>query len=526
VHVPSHTPLIGRFRGTRAAAAVAALLVLMTTVACSSSSSSKTDAAVKPDTLNVGLPVSSIPQDFNAAKTVPTTFFFAMTYEPLIHLNDDGTFGPALAKSFGYVGSGNTKFQLELRDDAKFADGTSVTADAVKKWLTYYSKNGAFATQFDLASIDTEGTNKVVLNFKTPKPDVPWNLAQTNGWGFVASPAAVDSPEQLSKATFGAGPYKYDPAQSQPGSQLTLVPNEYYYDKSKVRFKKVVLKQVGNASSMVQALSAGQIDIGQGDFSVLDAANKAGFANAGGTLSWDALRFANSPGSPWGKLEVRQAVNYAVDRKGLTKALIGGQGDATSTWMPADGFVKEEQEHYTHDPEKAKQLLQQAGYANGVTLTIVDIPGVLTDGTPADALVQAVAEQLKKIGVTLKITTVQPAQYFTELRSGKYDGYVANFGINTYGTYVPIFITSPAAGTGTTGDAKLKQLTSQYLSASDPAAVAQEVSRYVTEQALYLPIYAPKSYMFFKKGLKGVAFPTLPNGLVYGAQPDPTEWHF
>ena len=48
----------------------------------------------------------------------------------------------------------------------------------------------------------------------------------------------------------------------------------------------------------------------------------------------------------------------------------------------------------------------------------------------------------------------------------------------------------------------------------------------MTEQALYLPIYAPKSYMFFKKGLKGVAFPTLPNGLVYGAQPDPTEWHF
>lgn len=522
MYVPPHPPVIGRARRTRVAAAVAALL-LMTTVACSSSS---TGGAAKPDTLNIGLPASSIPQDFNIAKTVSSVFFFALAYEPLIHLNDDGTFGPALAESFGYVGPGNTSFQLELRADAKFSDGTPVTAEAVKKWMTYYSKNGPFASQFDLASIDTEGTNKVVLNLKTPNPSVPWNLAQTNGWGFVASPAAVDGPEQLSKATFGAGPYTLDAAQSQPGSQLTFVPNEHYYDKSKVRFKKVVLKQIGSASSMVQALSAGQIDVGQGDYSILAAASQAGFAAAGGTLSWDGLRFANSPDRPWGKLAVRQAVNYAIDRAGLTKALIGGQGEATSTWMPADGFVKEEKEHYTYDPEKAKQLLKEAGYVDGVTLTIVDIPGVLPDGTPADALVQAIAEQLKKVGVTLKITTVQPAQYFTELRSGKYDGYVANFGINTLGTYIPIFFTTPAAGKGTTDDATLQKLTARYLSAENSAAVAQEISRYVTKQALYVPVYAPKSYMFFKKGLKGVAFPTLPNGLAYGAHPDPTQWQY
>nr|WP_238352727.1 ABC transporter substrate-binding protein [Kribbella solani] len=467
-----------------------------------------------------------MPQDFNVAKTVSSIFFFALAYEPLIHLDDDGTFGPALAKSFGYVGPGNKKFQLELRAEAKFSDGTPVTAAAVKKWITYYAKNGPFASQFDLASIDTEGTTKVVLNLKTPNPSVPWNLAQTNGWGFIASPAAVDDPARLSKATFGAGPYKLDPAQSQAGSQLTFVPNENYYDKSKARFKKVVLKQISNASSMIQSLSAGQIDIGQGDYSILDAATQAGFATTGGTLSWDALRFSNSPDRPWGKLQVRQAVNYAIDRASLTKALIGGKGEATSTWMPADGYVKEAKDRYPYDPEKARQLLKEAGYANGVTLTIVDIPGVLTDGTPADALVQAIAQQLQKVGVTLKITTVQPAQYFTELRSGKYDGYVANFGINSYGTYVPIFITSPAAGKGTTDDVTLKKLTARYLSAEHPEAVAQEVSRYVTEQALYVPVYAPKSYMVFKKDLKGVAFPTLPNGLTYGAQPDPTQWQY
>lgn len=522
----AHPSVTGRVR-RRAAAAVAAVaataLLLMTTVACASSS---TGGSANPDTLNVGLSATAMPQDFNMAKTVPTTFFFALAYEPLIHINDDGTFGPALAKSFGYVGSGNTKFQLELRPDAKFSDGTPVTADAVKKWLTYYSKNGAYASQFDLASIDTEGTNKIVLNLKTPNPTVPWNLAQTNGWGYIASPAAVDAPEQLSKATFGAGPYKLDAAQSQPGSQLTFVPNDYYYDKSKVHFKKVVLKQVGSASSMVQSLSAGQIDIGQGDYSILAAAGQAGFANAGGTLTWNGLRFANAPDRPWGNVAVRQAVNYAIDRASLTKALIGGQGEATSTWMPADGFVKEEQKHYPYDPEKAKQLLKQAGYPDGVTLTIVDEPGVLSDGTPADALVQAIAEQLKKVGVTLQITTVQPGQYFTEIKSGKYDGYVGNFGINSYGTYIPIFMTTPAAGKGTTGDTTLKALTSQYLSAENPAAVAQEVSRYVTEQALYVPVYAPKSYMFFNKGLKGVAFPTLPNGLTYGVLPDPTQWHY
>jgi peptide/nickel transport system substrate-binding protein len=510
-----------RFIGIMAAA----VAMMVAGCAGTGSSHSGSTSASAGGTLSLGLPASDIPANFNPALALN---LFNLAYAPLIHINDNGSFGPALAQSFGYVGSGDKTFQLTLRQDAKFSDGTPVTAQAVTQWLTYYAHHGLFDTQIPIASIETPSPYKVVINLKQPTPgsDIEWNLAQTNGWGYIASPAAVAHPAELSNGTYGAGPYEYDPSQSQTGSEYTFVANPYYYDKSAVHFTKVVVKEISNSSTMIQALSSGQIDIGVGDYTARAAAAGAGLGVVTGQDDWVALAFLRVPGSPWASMLVRQAVNYAIDRQTLTQAMIGGQGFATSTWLPADGFLKSAVNQYPYDPAKSRQLLRQAGYPNGVTLTVVDSPGQLANGTPDDGLVQAVAQQLQQVGVTLKITTVPASQMISVAFSGKYEGFLGDFGINNYATYIPIFITSPLLGELGADDATVLRLSQQYMAAPDPGQVAQQVSKDLTDGAAFLPIYAPKTFIFLKKGLQGVTFPTLPNGLVFGVFPDPTEWHY
>jgi peptide/nickel transport system substrate-binding protein len=504
----------------RLAGAILAAALVSTALAACGGKGSSSDSS----TLNVGLPAIALPTDFNAAKGVSAQYFFDLAYAPLIHLNDDGTFGPGLAKSFGYVGTGNTKFDLTLRQDAKFSDGSPVNAAAVKSWLEYYAKNGAFASQFKIKSIDTPTDYEVEITFNQPTPGVKWNLAESNGWGFIANPKAVADPAQLSTATYGAGPYVYDSSQSQPGSQYTFVPNKYFYDKSTVHFQKIVLKQTGSASSMLQALKAGQINAGLGDFTVQHAATNDGFTSEAGLLSWVGLTMLNKPGKPWNSLAVRQAVNYALDRNTLTQAMTGGLGSPTSEWLTTDGYDQAYANHYSYDPAKAKQLLQVAGYSTGVTLNIASQSAALGDGTPAGNLVQAIATQLQKVGITLNITTVAPGKVLNAYLSGKYDGVLSNFGANSFSTYIPIFIASPLAGNG--NDPTLKNYIAQYLVANDPSTIAQAASRYVTDQGLVVPIYTAKTFMFTRGGLQGVTFPTLPNGIAYGVHPNPTEWHF
>jgi peptide/nickel transport system substrate-binding protein len=316
-----------------------------------------------------------------------------------------GVAAPGLATSWRYLPSSpaNTMFEFTLRHNARFADGTPVNAQAVATWFKYLAKGPLASDWADyfgvLKSVRTEGEWTVVVQLKTPIPNVPYGLTSIDGgFGSPVSAKCVAQPSLLNSGDCGAGPYMIDASQTTTGSKYTFVPNPYYYDKSLQHWSKVVLLVVPTESSLLEALRTGEVDLAQGDSSTAAAAKEAGIATPSAADINAGLFFNLTRKSPLRSLLVRQAMNYAINRKALAAAF---GGDAESEMVTNDGYAPQYANYYPYDPAKAKALLAQAGYKHGFTL-----PDVLTyapmgdQGTPQ---IQAVASQLAQVGITLQI---------------------------------------------------------------------------------------------------------------------------
>src|SRR6266511_3328682 len=372
---------VRRSRPLRAAVGIGVIFTLLCLPGLAAAATTKQEA--KP-TLTIGLPFAPVSLD-PSKDGAGFLIVRALTNTAITHIKPDGSIGPGLATAWRYLGTGGRKkgpdagrgpnkdFEFTLRRNARFSDGTGVTAKAVKLWLEYFAKgNGAFASLMGpIQSIDTVGKWKVRLHLSSPNPVLPRVLSELYNWGAVSSAKAVAEPSVLGTQTVGAGPYMLDPSETVTNDHYTLVPNPYYYDKSAIRFSKVVAKVIPTASSMLQAVQTGQIDVGQGASATADAAEASGLKVVHAPNGYAGFILADRKGAaskPLADVRVRQALNYAVDRKAVTSAVVGKWGTPLAEMSSADGFVKKYANHYPYNPAKTKSLLAAAGYPNGFTL--------------------------------------------------------------------------------------------------------------------------------------------------------------
>ena len=147
-----------------------------------------------------------------------------LAYESLTHQEPNGDIGPGLATSWHYIGNTNTEFSLTLRPDARFSDGTPVTASAVKAWLdyAYFKVKGSITGSVALKDITTSGNYTVVLHLSKPNSLMPYLLSEAEMWGYVGSPKAIAHAAALGTGTDGAGRYVAVPSQSVAGQYLRL----------------------------------------------------------------------------------------------------------------------------------------------------------------------------------------------------------------------------------------------------------------------------------------------------------------
>src|SRR5262249_39039150 len=148
----------------------------------------------KPE-LKVG--ISSAPLSLNTAQGGYTPWMAHLTNQTLLTMHSDATVGPGLAASFHYIGTGNRVFEMVMRHDAKFSDGTPVNAKAVKTWLNYVSTaGGSTANEIAIKSIDTPDEWTVRINLAQPNPLMAnWLANAWDWWGFVTSPKAIANPK-------------------------------------------------------------------------------------------------------------------------------------------------------------------------------------------------------------------------------------------------------------------------------------------------------------------------------------------
>ena len=457
---------------------------------------------------------NSAPSTLNpvGAGNGPDLSYQELAYASLIQQDPHGKLVPGLAKSWGYVGSDNKKFELTLRANMKFADGEPITAKAVAASLNYFAAKGTgpSASAFHLMHATADGALKVVLTTTQSNPVIPSLLSPYFLAGNVIAPKGLNNKKELGTKTFGAGPYVLDNSQTVTGDHYTFVPNANYYDQSQIHYKSFTVKVISDTSSVVQALRSGQVSVGTGDVTTVGAAKSAKLTVLHKPSTWDGAFIIDRTGETTpalASLKVRQALNYAVDRSAITKAVFAPYG--TTTDQPntpgQDAYDPALESKYSYNPTKAKQLLAEAGYSDGFTIKWA-YPSF--ENVTAK-VVQAMAADYNAIGIKTELTgAANISEFLTDLRSKQYGLWsFAWGGQSQYANTAQVWLAGGEINPFGQVPDGLAEAFDKYTtaSASDSVAAAQAVQAVLVNQAVSVPVSKFDTIVFHNTKVKGVA---------------------
>ena len=412
---------------------------------------------------------------------------YQAVYDTLILREPDGRLSPMLATAWKY-NAGNTRLTVDLRTDVTFSDGAKFDAEAAKANMDHFMKaNGPQMAQLasvqDVAVVDAD---TVDINLSTPDPALEYFLSQAAG--LMGSPKALGT-DGIKTEPVGSGPYVMDKAASVKDSQTVFTARKDYWNKDLQKYSKLTLKILTDPTARTNALVSGQVDATLLDPKTGKQAEGAKMKLAANEVDWQGLLLLDRDGAKNPALQnvkVRQAINYAFDRKTILDQVLLGQGTPTSQpFGKASGAWTEELEnYYSYDPAKAKQLLKEAGFETGVTLEVPSIPEFQTQ-------ISVIQQQLADVGITLKVgaaltntfTSDVAAQKYTTMYFSLFQGQptvAINQIISTKALYNPFKNASPEL------DAKIDAVRN---GGADAGTLAQEVNKYVVEQAWFAPLF-------------------------------------
>ena len=508
------------FRAIALAAATAAALVLS---ACTGGGGGSADG--DSTTLNVAITTPPISMDpTTAGNGVPLIWYMNLAYEPLIKRAVDGTAEPGLATEWGYSEDRLT-FTMQLREGVTFSDGDELTADAVVAWLEHYKANGTFAAWLaNVSTIEATGPLEVTLTLSTPDPLLPYGFDQGGNAGAIVSPTGMADMDALGTETHGAGPYMLDTEATITNSTYTFVKNPNYWNPDEQHYETVVLKVFTDANSVLSALRSGQVDVAQGSATTAGAARDAGFEVTTAPSGMVGIYLADIDGTivpAMSDVRVRQALNYAIDREAITDSIYGEFGIPTTQFVPEGigGFLPELEDAYPYDPEKAKELLAEAGYPDGFSFTVLEQPGF--DGS--DLLPQAMAEQFAAVGVQMEVKSYAAfSDYVTDLFSLAYPATTLQFNYSVQLVDTQQLVTNPAVYNYLGyNDPQANELATaqraQDVDTPEGIAAAEASETYMVENAFLVPVASIQSVLFYGPSVTNVDFTAYP-------WPDPTRW--
>jgi peptide/nickel transport system substrate-binding protein len=324
-------------------------------------------------------------------------------YEGLVQWNEDWSdFEPALATSWE-SNADATEWTFTLREGVTFHDGTPFNSTAVKATLEHYdpaTTNWGFLMQ-GISNIDDSDPQVVKLTFETPSPDILRNQVFVK----MMSPQLLTSGQSGEQAV-GTGPYKW--GSRVKGTSITLTANPDYWNAPEggPHFETVNLQSIADTNAAVSALEGGAVNIVP-RIDPLHAqqlqANQNLVVNT--IKSWLVIHliFRTDQG-PLKDVRVRQAIAHGLDRDAIIQGVLLGQAEKATSLMPPGTYGRVEPATiYDFNPDKAKQLLADAGFAGGVDLRLAS-----GNSAPFPLVGQAIASQLKDVGINLQAEALEP----------------------------------------------------------------------------------------------------------------------
>ena len=341
-------------------------------------------------------------------------------YESLYRLEPpDGQARPWLLES-GNMAKDVRSWTFKLRDGIRFSNGDPMTAEDVKFSLDRYRSpvaTSAQAGRFRSAIKDVVVIDRLTVrvDLNTPVVTLPILLSDANNEGIILPKKYIEKIgwAEFGRKPIGSGPYKL--VEHRPGESVTYGAIEDHWRADPI-FAKITIVHMPEERTRVAALQNGEVDLITVEIEGAKELKKAGFRILEGEpYNW-AIHFYGAygdyPANPLRKLEVRKALNLAINKQEMLDKLLGGIGQLSAYNLSMPGFslgAPKGLKPTPYDPAEAKRLLQQAGYPNGFELTF---HAVGSSGCPDPSdLVATVADYWKRIGVRTVIRPMDRAVY-------------------------------------------------------------------------------------------------------------------
>ncbi|MEG6616542.1 ABC transporter substrate-binding protein [Peptococcaceae bacterium 1198_IL3148] len=330
-------------------------------------------------------------------------------YDNLVRYKEGSTeIEPALAESWE-SNEDKTEWTFHLRQGVKFHDGTPFNAEAVKFNIDrQLEPNRTEAMPYasfvygPVKSVEVidEYTVKIILN----NPYAPFlaNMAMCMAAPIVSPTAVEKYGEDFIANPVGTGPFKF--VKWDRGQSIELVANEEYWDGAP-KLDKLIFKFVKENSVRASELMTGSIDAMDGvdpnDVKTLQDNGIKVAMNPGMNINYLAF-FTNK--EPFNNPLLRQAVSHAIDREAIVEHLYQGTADLANGPLPSfmPGYDKD-LKPYEYNPEKAKELLAEAGYADGLKVTLLTYTNPRPYNSVGQKLAEAIQGDLQKVGITAEI---------------------------------------------------------------------------------------------------------------------------
>jgi peptide/nickel transport system substrate-binding protein len=422
--------------------------------------------------------------------------------EALILLDLQGNMMPQLATNWK-IADDMKSITLNLRQGVKFHDGSDFNAE-VAKWNIdlLIDAHAAFLEAYKSVAIIDNYTIRINLNAYNNA--VPHALCQT----FMISKAAFDKKgkDWMMVNPVGTGPFKF--VSYTPNVVEKFVKNPDYWQKGKPYLDAIEISFIGDAMTRASAFEAGEVDlITQNPSSVeYDLKQKGYPVSTSPSSGFLLIPDSKNVDSPLSKLQVRQAVDYAINRDAIVKNLGFGWWHTTYQYTsPQNPAYIKNLIARTYDRDKAKKLLAEAGYANGFSISL-SAPASMTDMNA----VTAIQGYLNDVGIKADINALDGGGFGSLVMGGWKNGFLTtgtsffpnlNIGINFILTQNnPYFVSLDKTN-------ELQQLWEASAATKDyNVELVQKMLQYIHDDAYVLPLYTMDVSAIMKPYVKDTGF--------------------
>ena len=472
---------------------------------CGDSSTAETpESRAAANTIVVGI-AQDLDNSLDPHKTVKagTREVMFNVFEGLMKPTPEGDLTPAIASDY-QVSEDRLTYTFTLRDGVKFHNGDTVTAEDV----VYSIQRCAAATETGIVPVEAFSIITDIQALDERTVAITISEPSNEFISYLTTAVLPADYDQQDTDPVGTGPFKFVSRAAQ--DSIVLEKFDEYWG-TPAQLDQVTFKIIENADSLLMSLQSGAIDLCAHLTSTQVAQLGEDFDVAEGTMNLVQALYLNNAVAPFDNELVRQALCYAIDKKNILDLAFDGYGSLIGSSMyPAFGKYFDESltDYYPHDTEKAKELLAQAGYPDGFSMTIT----VPSNYKPHMDTAQVLVQQLAEVGITAEIQAVEWESWVSDAYTNRqFQSTVVGVDASnmTARALLERFTSTADNNFINYSNADYDALFAQAQATADDAeqtALYKEMEKNLTEHAANVYIQDLADLVAVRKGLEGVTF--------------------